>query len=206
LVACGADEPLTTVDGDLPNQPTTDASASSDQTNATDTGEPVPNADAGAPVFDDAMIVGADSTLQIDSATYPYSDLSAPNAPDSSIILPGEYDCLYAGYSRKPGDQFPSIDGCNTCSCTKSGDIVCTEKACPCMPSQEWYQHYEMTDPMQCAASTFACAPNTLRFDNSCGCGCRQSDQCPKWFNCMPPTPCDVPKIKEACPYSGIAY
>ena len=38
----------------------------------------------------------------------------------TSSSNPGEY---------KVGDTFPSLDGCNTCSCTAEG-ILCTERAC----------------------------------------------------------------------------
>lgn len=41
---------------------------------------------------------------------------------------PAVSHCTYAG-SREIGDTFPSIDGCNTCSCTMGG-VVCTERAC----------------------------------------------------------------------------
>lgn len=32
-------------------------------------------------------------------------------------------------------ESFPSTDGCNTCNCVESGDIVCTEKACAPTPT-----------------------------------------------------------------------
>lgn len=196
FAACGGDAE------DGPPQSTGGDSAMSDHSPAADAGSPVPFGDAAT-----AADSAADSALTIaDTIPKPASDASLQPPSDSGVILPTESGCLYAGISRKPGDQFPSIDGCNTCSCTKAGTIACTEMACPCTPSQEWFQHYEMTDVAQCATSMFSCPLNTVRFDNTCGCGCRQSEQCPKWFNCMPPKPCDVPKIKEACPYSGIAY
>lgn len=34
------------------------------------------------------------------------------------------------------GQSFPSADGCNTCSCTESKQIVCTEKACAPTPTK----------------------------------------------------------------------
>jgi hypothetical protein len=38
--------------------------------------------------------------------------------------------CTLAGKTYKPGDSFPSPDGCNTCSCTIAGQVICTLKAC----------------------------------------------------------------------------
>lgn len=52
----------------------------------------------------------------------------------------------------------------------------------------------------------FVCPELTTYFGNACGCGCEQSADCPEYFNCMPPSPCDEDAIKTKCPYSGIAY
>lgn len=58
----------------------------------------------------------------------------------SSLALLGVDDCggqpcTYDGKSWKEGDSFPSVDGCNTCSCT-AGGVSCTEKACVL----KWYR------------------------------------------------------------------
>src|SRR5687767_13515872 len=43
--------------------------------------------------------------------------------------------CTYRGKIYRPGDRFPSADGCNTCACRQGGEIVCTQRACaPCRP------------------------------------------------------------------------
>ncbi len=42
--------------------------------------------------------------------------------------------CFYNGASYRPGQSFPSTDGCNTCSCTEGGGIACTRRACPVPP------------------------------------------------------------------------
>lgn len=39
--------------------------------------------------------------------------------------------CSYGGMAYPVGTSFPSSDGCNTCSCTAGGQIVCTLRACP---------------------------------------------------------------------------
>lgn len=38
--------------------------------------------------------------------------------------------CNYDGKPYNAGDSFPSSDNCNTCTCTKDGNVACTEKAC----------------------------------------------------------------------------
>jgi hypothetical protein len=39
--------------------------------------------------------------------------------------------CVYPDQKRAIGESFPAGDGCNTCTCTESGRVVCTERACP---------------------------------------------------------------------------
>jgi len=38
--------------------------------------------------------------------------------------------CQYNGVNYAPGTSFKSSDGCNTCSCTSSGQVGCTAMAC----------------------------------------------------------------------------
>lgn len=114
--------------------------------------------------------------------------------------------CTYNGETHLPGDEFPADDGCNTCTCAADGTVGCTKKACTCDPTTEWWRDYVSTDPMECQLIDFACPPNTKGFENECGCGCEQDASCPEFFDCMPPAQCDVAKIKETCPYSGIAF
>lgn len=113
--------------------------------------------------------------------------------------------CTYAGVEYTPGQSFPALDGCNTCTCGADGTVGCTKMACQCNPDAEWYRDYVGHSPDECAVIDFACIVNTTYFQNACGCGCEQSPACPEWFDCMPPNPCDIDKIKAECPYSGIA-
>jgi hypothetical protein len=113
--------------------------------------------------------------------------------------------CTYAGAEHQPGDTFPALDGCNTCECMEDGAIACTEIACACNPPDEWWREYTSLDAQECLLLDFACPTNTLRFDNSCGCGCEQSAACPEYFDCMPPAQCDIEQIMLECPYSQIA-
>ena len=114
--------------------------------------------------------------------------------------------CTYAGTEHQVGASFPSIDGCNTCWCEPGGFVSCTEIACPCDPANEWWREYTSLDAQQCLAIDFSCPPNTLRFDNTCGCGCEQDAACPQAFDCMPPASCDEQALMEQCPYSEIVY
>ena len=50
--------------------------------------------------------------------------------PESSIT------CPLNGIIYKVNESFPSEDGCNTCSCIETGEIVCTEKACDITPTK----------------------------------------------------------------------
>lgn len=113
--------------------------------------------------------------------------------------------CTYAGKEYKEGETFPALDGCNKCTCV-SGSASCTEINCPCDPAKEWYRDYVGKSPKECAVISYSCPDNTTAFNNACGCGCEQDPSCPEWFDCMPPSPCDVNQIKKQCPYSGIAY
>ncbi len=38
--------------------------------------------------------------------------------------------CAYNGEWHRAGTSFPSMDGCNTCSCGESGAVACTKRAC----------------------------------------------------------------------------
>jgi len=38
--------------------------------------------------------------------------------------------CTYAGHQYLTGAQFVSEDGCNTCSCSAIGNVVCTQESC----------------------------------------------------------------------------
>jgi hypothetical protein len=38
--------------------------------------------------------------------------------------------CIFDGERHRPGDTFPSSDGCNICSCQEGGLVACTLRAC----------------------------------------------------------------------------
>lgn len=44
--------------------------------------------------------------------------------------------CLLNDKTYTVGESFPSVDGCNTCSCLESTEIICTEKACAPTPTK----------------------------------------------------------------------
>jgi len=59
----------------------------------------------------------------------PDSDCEGPD------IVPAQ--CLYDGKTYFVGDNFPSSDSCNTCTCVGAGQVSCTEINCPnptCLP------------------------------------------------------------------------
>lgn len=135
--------------------------------------------------------------------------------PDGFVcVLEGDYPdaggscqpttCTYDGVEYAVGDSFPALDGCNVCSCT-AGGVACTKMYCGCDPQNEWWRDYRY-DPATCEVIRYYCPPNMMPFSNECGCGCQQDESCPEWFDCMPPTTCDVDAIQSECPLSQIAY
>ena len=114
--------------------------------------------------------------------------------------------CEYDGQIYNEGDSFPAADGCNKCSCRENGNVACTKMLCePVCTGDEYWREYK-GDPKKCQLIKFYCPENTNYFSDKCGCGCEQSKDCPQWFNCMPPAPCDVQEIKTRCPFSQIAW
>jgi hypothetical protein len=123
---------------------------------------------------------------------------------DDGTVLCTETDCValecvYAGTEYPLGASFPALDGCNTCSCTDAG-VICTKQACTCDPAQEWWRFYVAFSPAECAVIDYACPPNTIGFQNECGCGCEQDASCPKIIDCKGPTDCN--ELVDKCPYS----
>ena len=44
--------------------------------------------------------------------------------------LPGRGVCEYRGELYPAGESFPAGDDCNSCFCTESGEIACTDAIC----------------------------------------------------------------------------
>jgi hypothetical protein len=84
--------------------------------------------------------------------------------------------------------------------------VSCTKIACVCDPATEWHRDYVALSPAECSVIYYTCPPNTTPFANDCGCGCQQSAACPEYFDCMPPSTCDIPQIEADCPYSTIVF
>jgi hypothetical protein len=42
----------------------------------------------------------------------------------------GPRGCIYEGQRYRPGDSFPSSDGCNSCFCGEDGQVGCTLRLC----------------------------------------------------------------------------
>jgi hypothetical protein len=55
-------------------------------------------------------------------------DNNCPMYACPAVPEPGS--CSMNGRLYKPGENFPSGDGCNTCTCTENGRIACTLRAC----------------------------------------------------------------------------
>lgn len=59
--------------------------------------------------------------------------------------------CTYYGVVYNPGESFPARDGCNTCSCTGNGEVICTLVACGVTCG--------MPDSPSCAANEYCSFP-----------------------------------------------
>lgn len=87
-------------------------------------------------------------------------------------IKSGAATCSYDGATYSPGEGFPSSDGCNSCSCSSAGNVLCTKKAClACDPDNEPWRNYVGT-PTTCQTIRYACTSTQRSFQNACGCGC----------------------------------
>lgn len=70
----------------------------------------------------------------------------------------GPSTCEYNGKTYQHGENFPSTDGCNTCSCD-AGRVACTEKACTasCTYNGKTYKHGE-SFPSSDGCNTCGCS------------------------------------------------
>ncbi|MBK8258989.1 MAG: hypothetical protein IPK82_40810 [Polyangiaceae bacterium] len=76
-------------------------------------------------------------------------------------IVTGE-TCFYDGENHNFGEEFPSTDGCNTCTCTEYG-VACTDMACT--TGCEWQGNfYEVGEsfPAGDGCNTCSCDENGL--------------------------------------------
>lgn len=92
-------------------------------------------------------------------------------ASDGACPVGGPGSCTYDGEPYKAGESFPSTDGCNTCSCTDGGKVVCTLRACVCnydAKDRTWINK----SAEACKAVKFACPKGQRPFFDPCGCGC----------------------------------
>ncbi len=161
----------------------------------------------------------ADDYAEQNACRPPYPPCAPPPAGAGSgevarceagaCVMGAPRGCLYGGVQRGVGDSFPSTDGCNTCTCTASGGVACTKRACAprCDPASEPNRKYVGSSPAQCMVIRYACEPNTTGFSNECGCGCEQPSDCPAFINCMPGpgVPSCAPQ-RARCPFTPVAY
>jgi hypothetical protein len=79
--------------------------------------------------------------------------------------------CEYDGKFYEIGEGFPSSDGCNQCSCTETGMVACTLRACVCNYDDP-ERKYVGKSRDECARIRFVCQPGWSYFADDCGCGC----------------------------------
>ena len=116
--------------------------------------------------------------------------------------------CDYGGKHYDEGDSFDSTDGCNTCGCTETGDVVCTQMACAdgCDYNGEHYEYGETFDSIDgcntcsCSEDGVACTEMACVYDPCAGLSC--GDEC---TICDPADPdCAETTVIKVCNESGI--
>ena len=106
------------------------------------------------------IIVFAAAGLIYYKTTQDKDDSELPQAsptPESSMTCPRD-DKEY-----KVGESFPTEDGCNTCSCTETGEIVCTEKACNITPTKAATKSATKVTVTPTKAATTSSIPKDLK-------------------------------------------
>ena len=96
--------------------------------------------------------------------------------------------CSYDGKVYKPGDSFPSSDGCNSCGCSADGSVACTLRACldkTCLYEGKVY------NPGDSFPSSDGC--------NTCTCGADGAVGCTKKLCTMPATTSWLIKAPVQC-------
>jgi len=61
---------------------------------------------------------------------YDFGDIIDGNGHGHGQGGGGSSGCVVDGVSHRPGDSFPSPDGCNQCFCSENGQVGCTERFC----------------------------------------------------------------------------
>jgi len=77
-----------------------------------------------------AMGVSGTTKACVDASSDGAATCFDANGKTIPCATDGGVQCVSGNKVYAVGASFPSADGCNTCSCTASGMIACTEKAC----------------------------------------------------------------------------
>lgn len=124
-----------------------------------------------------------------------WTDPSPPDQPVTPTPSPATYQL---------GDWFPSLDGCNKCTCTDVG-IMCTVLACGAPPVEP----PPVTPPPSkgCLVDGKWLEPGT-RFGakdncNTCTCGADGQVACTEMGCVEPPSPPVMPPPNKGCDFSG---
>lgn len=79
-----------------------------------------------------------------------------------TVTVTGGDGCTYEGKHYALGDSFPASDGCNTCSCSESGEVACTLIGCVDECTDENGQTHAIGDtfPSPDGCNTCTCLDN----------------------------------------------
>ncbi|XP_056003662.1 papilin-like [Ostrea edulis] len=81
--------------------------------------------------------------------------------------------CKYNGKLYKPGQGFPSSDGCNRCTCGSNGFVSCTKRACIKPPVLDVCSQPKVTGPCRAAFRRWWYNSKTNRCEKFTYGGCR---------------------------------
>jgi hypothetical protein len=65
----------------------------------------------------------------VDAGKFPSCDPKVNECYDAGVGSGWDY-CKYNGTTFKPGETFRASDGCNTCVCSMTGNLSCSDKVC----------------------------------------------------------------------------
>jgi hypothetical protein len=136
-------------------------------------------------ICNDAVV----SVCGCDGKTYPnacYAARASQSVQKTGECMPAPTSCTYNGMTLDIGATVAAADGCNTCTCMSSGDVVCATKACTTGCGGK--QGTSCSNGQYCSFSAGSCGAN-----DATGTCATKSELCP-----------DV--VQEVCGCDGKTY
>ncbi len=91
--------------------------------------------------------------------------------------------CDFDGVTLASGEEAPSADGCNSCTCSKDGELVCTQIGCdPCPPDEIPLCAEMPAGEVGCYLEPM-CGPGGWECVDNCPCATLIAPECPLPFD-----------------------